>query len=348
MRFPDQSLHALIAGSMFFVVEKRCATNPDCLGSCYVVEQSSTQFYNAKNLHVNRHFQVMHLQLGNLTAYLKHMGLQQVEVPSATGSACQHYTLRKGTYSILSKDIDYFLDEIIVVNNVMDNPALAQFADEIPFEAIAQKMFDDDYKELMFTGGKKGNLRYDAGYTAMNQTDSSVIPGMNLPHRLISTKVMAGLGQDETFELTLFKPGVNIMRILDHVQELGRRTRRRGKSHFAPLFPKKARDSIFGGNWAKDLGLLHLQRYARFNALSCFGTGETSDFRVIKSECHVDEQNARSDDERNTPTLTSVVPVRYQWGTVYVRIGINLYKKKCCDDAWKQCGINKKILKDFT
>ena len=68
----------------------------------------------------------------------------------------------------------------------------------------------------------------------MNQTDTSVIPGMNLPHRLISTKVMAGLGQDETLELTLFKSGVNIMRISDHVQELGRQTRRRG-SHILHL-----------------------------------------------------------------------------------------------------------------
>jgi len=66
-------------------------------------------------------------------------------------------------------------------------------------------MFVNDYEELMFTGGKRGNLRYDAGYTAMNQTDTSFIPRMNLPHRLISTKVMAGLGQDESFELTLFK-----------------------------------------------------------------------------------------------------------------------------------------------
>ena len=141
----------------------------------------------------------------------------------------------------------------------------------------------------------------------------------------------------------MFKSGVNIMRISDRVQELGRRTRRRGNSHFAPLFPNRPRDSIFGGNWAKDLGLLHLQRYARFNVLSCFGTGKTSDFRVIKSECQVDKQNARSDDERNTPTLTSVVPVRYQWGTVYVRVGINLYKKKCCNDAWKRYRINTKI-----
>ena len=73
MRVLAQSLHASIATSMYFVVEKRCAKNPEYLGACYVVEQSSTQFYNAKNLHVNRHFQVMQPQLGNLEAYLEHM-----------------------------------------------------------------------------------------------------------------------------------------------------------------------------------------------------------------------------------------------------------------------------------
>ena len=110
----------------------------------------------------------------------------------------------------------------------MDKPSLAKFADEIPFEAIAQKMFVNDYEDLKFSGGKRRNLHYDAGYTAMNQTDSSVISGMNLPHRLFSTKAMAGLGPDKTFQHTLFKSGVNIMKILDGVQEFGRQTRIRG------------------------------------------------------------------------------------------------------------------------
>ena len=98
MRVPAQSLHASVAASMYFVVEKRCAKNPKILGACYVVEQSSTQFYNAKNLHVNKHFQVMHPQLGNLVAYLEHKGLKQVELNPATGVGRQQYMLRKGTY----------------------------------------------------------------------------------------------------------------------------------------------------------------------------------------------------------------------------------------------------------
>ena len=73
----------------------------------------------------------------------------------------------------------------------------------------------------MLAGGKRGNLKYNAGYTAMNQTDSSVIPGMNLPHRLVSTKAMAGLGRDKMFEHTLFKSPINIMKISDGVQEFG-------------------------------------------------------------------------------------------------------------------------------
>ena len=62
------------------------------------------QFYNAKNLHVNKHFQVMHPQLGNLVAYLEHKGLKQVELNPATGVGRQHCTLRKGSYLILSKN----------------------------------------------------------------------------------------------------------------------------------------------------------------------------------------------------------------------------------------------------
>jgi len=57
MRVLAQSLDTLIAVSMYFVVKKRCAKNPEYLGACYVVEQSSPQFYNAKNLYLNKHFQ---------------------------------------------------------------------------------------------------------------------------------------------------------------------------------------------------------------------------------------------------------------------------------------------------
>ena len=130
MRVLSQSLHASIAASMDFIVKKRCTKNPKILGACYVVEQSSTQFYNAKNLHVNKHFQVMHGQLGNLVAYLEHEGLKQVDLNRATGIVRQHYTLRKGSYSILLRDEDYFLDDFVVVNNVMDKPAIAMFAEK--------------------------------------------------------------------------------------------------------------------------------------------------------------------------------------------------------------------------
>ena len=47
---------------------------------------------------------------------------------------------------------------------------------------VAQRMFVDDYKGM--GGDARGNLRYDIGYTAVNQTDVSVVKGVFFSKRL--------------------------------------------------------------------------------------------------------------------------------------------------------------------
>jgi len=75
----------------------------------------------------------------------------------------------------------------------------------------------NDYDKLAQDDGKRGNLRYDIGYTSMNQKDSSVVPGMNFPLRL---KVKAkGVGNDEMLEQTLFKAGCFVMQVSDVIQK---------------------------------------------------------------------------------------------------------------------------------
>ena len=78
-------------------------------------------------------------------------------------------------------------------------------------------MFVEEYDELSKDDGKRGNLRYDIGYTSMNQRDDSVVRWMNFPLRLqVKAK---GLGNDETLEHTLFKAGCIVMRVSDEIQK---------------------------------------------------------------------------------------------------------------------------------
>ena len=188
MRFSQSSLPTSIAGSMYFVVEKLdCIVKVGTIGSCYLVQQSEMQYNDATRAHVNPHLQIMDSQFGSFIRFLAHEGLEQLQIKPVNRGTGQN-VLRKGCYAILSRNEDYFLNDLIVVNNVMDKPDLEEIAAHIPFNNLVYRMFIEDYECLMLSGGKRGNLRYDAGYTAMNQTNSSVIPGMNLPHCLFQRR----------------------------------------------------------------------------------------------------------------------------------------------------------------
>ena len=97
---------------------------------------------------------------------------------------------------------------------------LSRLVSRIPFQDIAQRMFIEEYDELSKDDGKQGNLRYDIGYTSMNQRDDSVVRGMNFPLCLRSKAKR--VGNDETLEHTLFKAGCIVMRVSDEIQKLKR------------------------------------------------------------------------------------------------------------------------------
>ena len=64
----------------------------------------------------------------------------------------------------------------------------------------------------------------------------------------VSTKAMKGFGTDETFDHTLFRSDIDVMKISDCIQEIVRQKRRRNNSKIGPLFNNRARDGLFGGS----------------------------------------------------------------------------------------------------
>ena len=70
---------------------------------------------------------------------------------------------------------------------------------------IAQRIFVDEYKGV--GGDVRGNLRYDIGYTVVNQTDASVVKGMFFSNHLKGCSMLRGLEDDLTLEHSLFKYG---------------------------------------------------------------------------------------------------------------------------------------------
>ena len=143
---------------------------------------------------------------------------------------------------------------------------------------IAQRMFVDDYKGM--GGDARGNLRYDIGYTAVNQTDASVVKGMFYPKRLKSCSLSRGFEDDLTLEHSLFRYGCYVKMMAGEIQKDPE------NEGSIPFFAHKKRDEWFGGRWATALMFSSLQPWACFDGMSCFGTGQTVDHRVVKTDIH--------------------------------------------------------------
>jgi len=342
MKITKAALAASIAATMLLVVE--AVTNNGSHHASYIIEQSPMQYYDAVKAKKHPHFQILKTQQKAYQNMLDGMGFDKVVFNPITCD--REGGLSNGKfYTILTKDNDYHLDDVHVVNCIANDAELQDIVSKIPMEDIAQRMFVDDYNKLSKSDDKRNNLRYDSGYTGQNQTDTSVVVGMNFPHRLITTSSNKGIGRDKSLEHTLFKAGINVMKLADKIHE------RESDNHddndegeSTTIWGNRKRDAKFGGRWANAMGQSRLSRWARFDAVSCFGTGETSDFSVRKTDKHTDDQNAGDEGEDHTPTFTAIVPVTFANGfVVHVRVGVNLYKKSCCSDAWKRLCVNNDI-----
>ena len=193
MRIHPSQLAKSLAANMLFVLE--------CKDSCgdhhisYITEQSECQYYDAVGSRHNAHFQILEGQLDGYIQSLERKHFSRAEVDPVTGQSSRGGSTSKW-YAILSREHNYRLSEITVVNNLLDDPVVGGLASMIPMSDLACRMFIDEYPDLATDGGKRGNLRWDIGYTASNQTDARVVDGMNFPKRLVPNGGKEGIGND--------------------------------------------------------------------------------------------------------------------------------------------------------
>ena len=326
---------ASIAAELIFVVELM-NKKKEHKGSL-LIEQSKLQYYDTRRSDKNPHFHILgHHQRKNYITKVGRLGFKPV---SHDELGSQRPTL---FYIILSKEYDYYLDEVTVVNNV-HLTKLRGLASRIPFKWIAHMLFVKEYnnnkKKMMMDGGTKentrGNARWDAGFTGSNSTDDSVVPGMYVPGRILKTKQETGHHEHETREQTMFQIGCNLMGIADIISS----DHPRPDSIMADaLFTNEARAGMFAKRWAADVGMINrFKEQCRFEGTSVFATGETSDYKVIKCERHVDSGNSKERGEEHSPTLVALVTVLDDAGhELEVRIGVNIYQKHACSSAYQK------------
>ena len=138
----------------------------------------------------------------------------------------------------------------------------------------------------------------------MNQTDAAVVKGMFYPKRQKSCSLSRGFKDDLTLEHSLFRYGCYVKMMAGKIQKDP------GNEGSIPFFAHKKRDEWFGGRWATALMFSSLQPWTCFDGLSCFGTGQTVDHRVVKTDIHTDKHNSRKAGEDHCPTYT-------EWGKCY-------------------------------
>ena len=259
---------------MLFVVEVKNKKGEHV--RTYVLEPAPVQFYDVRHLNRNPHYQILPSQLLSLKANARSVGFHCIEEWSddfsETGVVPDQVLL------VMSGNRNYFLSDITVCNE-MTKDEIAMYGC-IPMTEFGEKMFIHDYCAEGNRADKRGNLRYDAGYTGMNQTDKGVVPGMNFPCRLIGPSRQAGIGDDTTFEHTLYKAGCLVMKLSDSICS---RHPEPSTAMGQCAFGDDDRNGLFGVRWAEKLGIQSLQNLSRFDGMSCFGTGETIDYRVIKT-----------------------------------------------------------------
>jgi hypothetical protein len=330
MRFLNAAVAASVVAVTYLVFE---LWSKGAHYGSFLIEPNHRQYYDIPRTDVRPHFQLISTQVHAYIGTLTSQSFEEVE--DATRTSLRHSVRPKKFYTVLKSCRNYYLNEVTVVNLFRHGSKLREHADKIPMTKLAQRMFVDEYEGLC--GDVRGNLRYDIGYTAVNQTDASIVKGMFFPKRLVPCSKKSGMEDDLTMEHSLFRYGCYVKMMADEIQD---NPDNRGVTYF----DNEERDNWFGHRWAEALLLGPLKPWACFDGLSCFGTGGTIDHRVIKTDVHVDRHNSKVRGEDHCPTYTEwvwvVTPSGYRQ---QVRVGINLYKKACCDDAMRRLSVNQSI-----
>ena len=212
-----------------------------------LVETSTAQYYDVRRSDRNPHFHIVGaVQKKRYMSKLGAMGFEEVHARDLCRDRPKRYFIQLRRYR------DYYLDEITVRNNILRNNTMRAIMSDIPFEWIAQKMFVDEYspEKKIKNGAVRSNIRWDAGFTGLNTTDTTKVPGMHMPGRNLQTSKQSGAGYDETREHTMFKAGCRVMEMAEYV----RMNHPNPSSRMAEeIFRDDKRNQFFSRSWAEEL-----------------------------------------------------------------------------------------------
>ena len=292
-----------------------------------LLRPSKYQYYDFRDSHSNFHLRIHKIQLPRYCSQVESEGFVRIEDPAETDVRPEKY------YFIIESDVrECHVKEVSVVNNLHEMNEYKHVIEYLPFEWMVKKMLVTEYISGLDStrGRKRSNIRWDIGYTGVDSKNRSITPGMNMPNLITACRQLDGHGDDPSREHTMFKMGC----IAFHVHEMV--CNNHPDSDISCGFSKdKERRRLFCDPWFESLELHESwSKYARFEGSSAFVCGDTVDFRMKKTEMHVDQDNAREEGHNHSPTITALVPVVLKdGGLTEVMAGVNIYQKKPVSDG---------------
>lgn len=166
-----------------------------------VVEQSEIQAYIVGDLHCSPHGHLNTYELPDYIDQLVTAGFEEVGLEDINKERPHKY------YILLSKDNDWNIREILVFNNFHRYPRLMELVEQLDLGSLANFLLVEKWEETKYNwiDPKRNNFQVNFGRNHVDQTDSTTIPGMNIPQHHKKPVNFPGLDNDDNLEETLFK-----------------------------------------------------------------------------------------------------------------------------------------------
>ena len=184
------------------------------------LEQPRTQAYWVAGLDHHEHGQMTTIEMNDYIDQLQVGNFEEVTRNEINYKRPDKY------FMVLSKNHNWNVEEIIVVNDFMSCPALEQLVKELKLSDLAHRLLIEDWETTKKWVNKRGNFQLNHGSNHLDMRDSSKIAGMNLARDHVRPKNMVpGLDGDATMEDTLVRMQVTVTKIFDHLAVLFRKDR---------------------------------------------------------------------------------------------------------------------------
>lgn len=290
--------------------------------------QAEVQAYWVSSLHRKEHGQMTDIEMLDYIEQLKCGGFIEVSREELDESRPEKY------YIILSKEHDWNIDEIGVLNNFHRSRRLMMMVKKLNMSALAHRLLVDDWDVTRNWVNSRGNFQLNHGSNHLDIKDKNRIKGMNVARdHQQPRKMKPGLDGDETIEDTLVRMQMIVTSIFDEIASIFGRRR---------PFDSKERRKWFSSRSMRERGLPEDGLRSDAGAFIYSGLLPERSNGLHSAQCrfHLDAKNDPREEHgfNDNICITQVVDMKFpnRVHPVKGRVAMNQFGKACNGDAMEK------------